>query len=64
MMFNSGYLLFALPALLFGLYAQFRIKSAYSKYLRVRSSSGMSGFEAAQRLLMRATGTLPGGSAG
>lgn len=50
-MFNSGYLLFALPALLFGLYAQFRIKSAYSKYLRVRSSSGMSGFEAAQRLL-------------
>lgn len=34
-----------------GLWAQFRVKSAFSKYSRVRSGSGISGAEAAERIL-------------
>ena len=51
MYFNSTYFIFALPALLLGLYAQFKIKSAYSKYLKVRNRRNITGYEAAQRLL-------------
>jgi len=49
--FNPIYFLFALPALTLGLYAQFKVRSAYEKYQRVRNASNMGGFEAAQRLL-------------
>jgi len=52
--FNTTYLLFALPALLLGMYAQFKIKSAYTKYARVRNHNGITGAEAAQRLLAQA----------
>ena len=51
MYFNSTYFIFALPALLLGLYAQFKIKSAYSKYMQVRNRRNITGYEAAQRLL-------------
>lgn len=51
MYFNTAYFIFALPALLLGLYAQFKIKSAYSKYLKVRNRRNITGYEAAQRLL-------------
>lgn len=50
-MFNPMYYLFALPALLLGLYAQFRVRSTYEKYQRVRNQGGLVGYEAAQRLL-------------
>ncbi len=50
-LFNPVYYLFALPALLLGLYAQHKVRSAYSKYQRVPSRSGLSGIEAARRLL-------------
>jgi len=50
-MFNPMYYLFALPALLLGLWAQYRVKSAYAKYQKVRSRAGMMGAQAAQRLL-------------
>jgi uncharacterized protein len=49
--FSPVYFLFALPALLLGLYAQFKVRSSYEKYQRVRNASNMGGFEAAQRLL-------------
>jgi uncharacterized protein len=39
------------PTLLFSLYAQFKVKHAFSKYSRVRASSGMSGAEAARAML-------------
>jgi Zn-dependent membrane protease YugP len=39
------------PAILLSLYAQFKVKSAYNKYSRVRSSSGMTGAEVARRIL-------------
>lgn len=50
-MFNPIYFLFALPALLLGMYAQFRVQSAYSRYSQVRNSRNIAGIEAAQRLL-------------
>lgn len=49
--FDPRYLLFALPALLLVLFAQARVRSAYAKYSQVRNSYGLSGGEAARRLL-------------
>jgi Zn-dependent membrane protease YugP len=43
------YLLFAMPALLLGLYAQLRVKGAFNRYSRVRA--GMTGAQAARTLL-------------
>ena len=51
MIFSPLYFLFALPALLLGLWAQFKVKSAFSKYSRVRSLTGLSGAEVARRML-------------
>ncbi|MFP3895881.1 MAG: zinc metallopeptidase [Anaerolineales bacterium] len=50
-MFNPMYYLFALPALLLGMYAQHKVRSTYSKYLEVRNRYNVTGYEAAQRLL-------------
>jgi hypothetical protein len=50
-MFDPMYYLFALPALILGMWAQFRVKSAYAKYQRVRNRSDLTGLDAAQRLL-------------
>jgi Zn-dependent membrane protease YugP len=49
--FSPLYLIFALPALLLGLWAQMRVRSAFSKYSNVRAMSGMSGAQAARRIL-------------
>jgi len=49
--FDPLYLLFALPGLLLGFYAQARVKSAFAKYERVRSATGMTGAQAARRIL-------------
>jgi hypothetical protein len=49
--FNPLYLLFTIPALLLGLFAQWRVRSAFSHYGRVRSASGMTGAQAARRIL-------------
>jgi len=49
------YFVFALPALLLAFYAQFKVKAAYNKYLKVQNWQGFSGAEVAQRLL-QATG--------
>ena len=45
------YLIFALPGLLLGLWAQLRVKSAFSKYSKVGTRSGMSGAQAARAIL-------------
>jgi uncharacterized protein len=50
--FDPLYLLFSLPAILLVLFAQWKVKSAYNKYLRVPNERGMTGEQAAQRLLM------------
>jgi len=51
LMFNPLYWLFVGPAILLGLYAQMRVKSAFAKYSRVRSYSGVTGAEAARQML-------------
>jgi uncharacterized protein len=45
---------FFIPGLLLGLYAQFRLRSTYGKYVRVQASTGLSGAEAARAILDRA----------
>ena len=45
------YLLFIIPPLLFMLYAQWRVSSAYGKYSKVANMAGLTGIQAAQRLL-------------
>ena len=45
------YWVFAIPGLILGLYAQFRLSATYGKYMRVPVESGMSGAEAARRIL-------------
>lgn len=52
--FDPLWLLFAIPGLLLGFYAQMRLSSAYGKYSRVRVDSGMSGAEAAREILDQA----------
>lgn len=49
---NYGlYLLISLPALLLGLWAQFKIKSAFNTFSKVRTTTGMTGAEVARRML-------------
>ncbi len=49
---NYGiYILFSLPALLLGLWAQMKVKSAFAKYSKVRSYIGLTGADVARRML-------------
>lgn len=54
MIFDPMYLLFLAPAFALSLWASFRVKSAFKKYSRVRTMSGLTGAQAAQMLLDRA----------
>ncbi len=49
--YNILYFIFGLPALLLGLYAQYKVRSAYSKYSQVPNDRRLSGLEAARSLL-------------
>ncbi len=49
--FDPRYFLFALPALALVMFAQARVRSAYGRYSQVRNSYGLTGGEAARRLL-------------
>jgi uncharacterized protein len=51
MYFSPMYLVFALPAMLLGLWAQFRVQGAFNKYSQVRSQRGVSGAQAARAIL-------------
>lgn len=44
-------LLFMLPAILLTLWAQYKVKSAYSKYSKIANSRGMTGEDAARAVL-------------
>ncbi len=51
-MYGYGlYFLFALPALLLGLYAQYKVQRAFEKYSRVRTWRGITGAQAARHIL-------------
>ena len=51
--FDPSYFLFAGPPLLLGLWARYKVKSAFKKYSRVPTQSGINGAQAALRLLER-----------
>jgi Zn-dependent membrane protease YugP len=51
MYFSPLYLLFTIPPLLLGLYAQWRVRSAFNTNSRVRSMRGITGAQAARRIL-------------
>jgi Zn-dependent membrane protease YugP len=49
--FDPTWLLFALPGLLLGLWAQARVRGAFNKYSKVRNARGLSGAQVARLLL-------------
>ncbi|PDV98701.1 zinc metallopeptidase [Candidatus Chloroploca asiatica] len=49
--FDPLYFLFAVPAMLFAMWAQFRVKSAYNKWSQVRSARSLNGFDVARTLM-------------
>lgn len=51
MLFFDSTMLLLVPAILFALYAQYKVRSTYAKYSQVASAAGMSGDEVAHRLL-------------
>lgn len=51
--FDTYYLVLVMPAILFALYAQSKVKSTFNKYLRVRSYSGLTGEQVAREILNR-----------
>lgn len=51
MFFDPMYIVFALPALILGMWAQFKVQASFKKYSNVRSMSGLSGAEIARRIL-------------
>jgi uncharacterized protein len=53
-LFNPLYLLFAVPGLLIGIWAQIKLSHAYGKYSNVAVESGMTGAAAAREILDRA----------
>jgi len=45
------YILFSLPALILGLWAQAKVRSAFNKFSRIRNGSGLTGAQVAGRML-------------
>lgn len=51
MFFDPLYFVFALPAMLLGMWAQFKVQSAFEKYSQVQAGYGMTGASAARTIL-------------
>jgi uncharacterized protein len=51
MYFDPMYFVFILPAFLLAMWAQFKVKGAYSKYTRVPNQRGLTGLDAAKIIL-------------
>ena len=51
MIFDQWYLVFAIPGLLLGLYAQFKLSSTYNRYLQQPTMRGLTGAQAAREIL-------------
>jgi uncharacterized protein len=49
--FDPRYFLFAMPALLLALYAQWKVRSTYGKYSQIANSYRLTGADVARRLL-------------
>ncbi len=51
MFFNSSYFIFMIPGILFMLWAQNKVKGTYGKYSKIRNDQGITGADAARRVL-------------
>jgi hypothetical protein len=51
--YGSSWMIFVLPAIIFAGYAQMKVKSTFSQYLKVPSESGMTGAQVARNILDR-----------
>lgn len=51
MFFDPTYLIFMIPGVLFMLWAQAKVKGNYSKFSQVRNTAGLTGAQAARRVL-------------
>ncbi len=51
MFFDPSYLVFAAPALILGMIAQFKVKAAFDRYSQVQTYSGLTGARAARAIL-------------
>lgn len=51
--YYSSWYIFVLPAILFATYAQMKVSSAYKKYSKIPSESGLTGSQAARHILDR-----------
>lgn len=49
--FDLTYFILVIPAMIFAFWAQANVKSTFSKYTKVASKRGMTGFDAARRIL-------------
>lgn len=49
--FDYTYFFFMLPALIISIYAQIKVNSTFAKYSKVKNSSGLTGAEAAYKVL-------------
>lgn len=49
--FGDPYIILVIPAFLFALYAQFKVKGTFAKYQKVRNSRGMTGADIARMIL-------------
>ena len=53
MFFDPLYFLFAIPPLLLGLWARFKVQSAFRQYSKMRTASGITGAQMARMILDR-----------
>jgi Zn-dependent membrane protease YugP len=51
MFFDPLYLVFALPAFILGMIAQFKVKAEFDRYAQVPSQTGITGAQAARKIL-------------
>jgi Zn-dependent membrane protease YugP len=51
--YGSSWMIFVLPAIIFAGYAQMKVKTTFSQYLKVPSESGMTGAQVARLILDR-----------
>lgn len=49
--FDTTYIIMVMPAMLFAMWASSRVNSTFAKYSKVRSSRGLTGYDAARRVL-------------
>jgi len=53
MFFFDSTIAILIPAIILTLYAQYKVKTTYSKYLKILAKNGLSGKETAEELLLR-----------